>query len=95
MKVFDKMKRQLQKPPVLYMADNKERFHLYSDTSTFISGSALYQIRNGQPKLIAYTSKGMPTVAQNYSVTKLELYGLSIYIASFSHLLKRVHLMPL
>ena len=32
----------------------------------------------------------MPTVAQNYTITKLEFCGLAINIASFSHLLKRV-----
>ena len=31
--------------------------NLYSDTSMFATGSVLYQIQNGQPKLIAYTSK--------------------------------------
>ena len=41
---FDEIKRQLQKPPVLYMPDNEMRFHLYSDTSKFTTGSTLYQI---------------------------------------------------
>ena len=54
---FDEIKRWLQKPPVLHMPDNKGRFHLYSDTSKFITGSTLYQIQNGQPRLIAYASK--------------------------------------
>ena len=35
----------------------KGRFHLYSDTSKFVNGSALYQIQNGKSKLIAYASK--------------------------------------
>ena len=66
------------------------RFHLYSDTSKFATGSALYQIQNGKPKLIAYASKRLPEVARSYSITELELCGLAIDIASFSHLLKRV-----
>ena len=33
------------------------RFHLYSDMSKFATGSPLYQIQNGKPKLIAYASK--------------------------------------
>ena len=33
----------------------------------------------------------MPEAARNYSITELELCGLAINIASFSHLLKRVH----
>ena len=32
----------------------------------------------------------MPKAARNYSFTELEMYGLAINIASFTHLLKRV-----
>ena len=35
-------------------------------------------------------SKRLPEAARNYSITELELCGLAINIASFSHLLKRV-----
>ena len=35
-------------------------------------------------------SKRLPEAAKSYSITELELYGLAINIASFSHLLKRV-----
>ena len=56
----------------------------------FATGSALYQIQNGKPKLIAYASKRLPEAAKSYSITELELFGLAINIASFSHLLKRV-----
>ena len=47
-------------------------------------------MQNGQPKLIAYASKRMPEAAKNYSITELEMCGLAINIASFTHLLKRV-----
>ena len=57
---------------------------------TYATGSALYQIRNGKPKLIAYASKRLPDAAKNYSITELEMCGLAINIASFAHLLKRV-----
>ena len=72
------------------MPNKTVRFHLYSDTSKFVTGSALYQIQNGKPKLIAYSSKRLPEVTKSYSITELELCGLAINIASFSHLLKRV-----
>ena len=72
------------------MPNATSRFHLYSITSKFVTGSVLYQIRNGKPKLIAYASKRLPEAAKNYSITELELCGLAINIASFSHLLKRV-----
>ena len=72
------------------MPNKTGRFHLYSDTSKFATGSALYHIQNGKPKLIAYISKRLPEVARSYSITELELCGLAINIASFSHLPKRV-----
>ena len=31
---------------MLHMPNHEGRFHLYSDTSTFATGSALYQIQN-------------------------------------------------
>ena len=72
------------------MPSKTGRFHLYSDASKFVTESVLYQIENEKPKLIAYASKRLPEAAKNYSMTELELYGLAMNIASFSHLLKRV-----
>ena len=72
------------------MPNTTGRFHLCSDTSKFAIGSVLYQIQNGKPKLVMYASKRLPEAAKNYSITELELSGLAINIASFSHLLKRV-----
>ena len=62
----------------------------HSDTSKCATGGALYQIQNGKPKLIAYSSKRLPEAACNYSITELEMCGLAIYIASFVHLLRKV-----
>ena len=83
------------KPPVLHMPNKTGRFHLYSDTSKFATGSALYQIQNGKPKLFAYASKRLPEAVKSYSITELELCGLAINIASFAHLLKRVDFDPI
>ena len=66
------------------MPNKTGRFHLYSGTSKFATGSTLYQIQN------AYMSKRLPEAAKSYSNTELELCRLAINIASFSHLLKRV-----
>ena len=87
---FEEIKCRFIKPPVLHMPNKTGRFHLYSDTSKFATGSALYQIQNGKPKLIAYASKRLPEAAKSYSITELQLCGLVINIASFSHLIKRV-----
>ena len=75
---------------MLHLPDRKGRFHLYSDTSKFVTGSALYQIQNRKPKLIAYTSKRLPKAARNYSITELEMCRLAINIASFVYLFKMV-----
>ena len=89
---FDEIKNRLQKPLVLHLPDSRRMFYLYLDTSKFAKGSVLYQIQNGKPKLIAYVSKRLSEVAQNYSIVELEMCGLSINIASFAHLLKKVDL---
>ena len=87
---YEEIKKRLVKTPVLHMPNHEGRFHLYSDTSKFAAGSTLYQIQNGKPKLIAYASNRLPEAVRSYSITELELCGLAINIASFSHLLKRV-----
>ena len=90
---FEEIKCRLIKPPVLHMPNTTGRFHLYSDTSKIANRSALYQIQNSKPKLIAYASKRVPEATRNYSITELELCGLAVNIASFTHLLKELTLM--
>ena len=72
------------------MPDKSGRFHLYSNTSKFTTGSTLYQILNRQPRLRVYASKRVPTAVQNYSITELELCGSAIHIISFSYLLELI-----
>ena len=72
----------------IYLTDTDDSN--YSVTSKFATGSVLYLIQNGQPRLIAYASKRMPEAAKNYSITELEMCGLVMNIATFSHLLKKV-----
>ena len=43
-KAFDEIKCRLQRPPVLHLPNRHGCFQLYSDTSKFATGSALYQI---------------------------------------------------
>ena len=87
---FEEIKHRLVKAPILNMPSCEGRFHLYSDMNEFATGGALYQIQNGKPKLIVYASKRFPEAVRRYSITELELCGLAINIASFSHILKRV-----
>ena len=75
---------------VIHLPDSMRRCHLFSDTSKFASGSALYQIQSRKPKLIAYASKRLSKAAGNYSIIELEMCRLAINIASLVYLLKRV-----
>ena len=43
-----------------------------------------------KPSLLHMPAKKLPEAIRNYSITELELCGLAINIASFSHWLKRV-----
>ena len=61
---FEEIKSRLIRPPVLHMPNTTGRFHLYSDTNKFATGSVLYQMQNGKPKLIAYANKRLPEVAK-------------------------------
>ena len=89
--VFEEIQRRLVKVPVLHIPNHEHRFHLYSDTSKFAAGSALYQIQNRKRiRLIAYASKQLLEAVRSYLIAELELCGLVINIASFLHLLKRV-----
>ena len=88
-KAFEEIKSRLQKPPVLSMPDRKGRFILYSDTSKFATGSALYQVQDGISKLTAYVSKRMPEAAKNYSITELEMCGFSNRYCKFCTFTKK------
>ena len=68
---YEEIKGRLQKPPALHLPDKKGGFQLYSNTRKITTGSALYQIQNGKPKLIAYASKRVPEAAKNYPITGL------------------------
>ena len=87
---LEEIKSRLQKPPVLSIPNRKDIFILYSDTSKLATGNTLYQFQDGKCKLIAYVSKRMPEAVKNYSITELEMCGLAINIAHFSHILKKV-----
>ena len=54
------------------------------------TGSFLWQIQDGKPRLLGYASKSLPEACENYSVTELEMTGLAINIHLWKHLLLRV-----
>ena len=79
---FEEIKELLIKPPVLHLPRPGGRFNLYCDTSKTLTGSSLWQIQDGKPRLLGYASKSLPEAYENYSVTELEMTGLAINIYS-------------
>ena len=89
-KAFDHVKELLVKPPVLHLPRPGGRFILYCDTSKTHTGSSLWQMQDGKPRLLGYASKSLPDACQNYSVAELAMTGLVINIHLWKHLLLRV-----
>ena len=87
-KAFKEVKLRLKNPPVLHLPKAEGRFILYSDTSIEGTGSLLWQIQGGKPKLIGYASKTLPGACSRYSVTELEMTGLLVNMNLWKNLLK-------
>ena len=87
-KAFKEVKLRLKNPPVLHLPKADGRFIPYSDTSIEGTGSSLWQIQGGKPKLIGYASKTLPEACSRYSVTELEMTGLLVNMNLWKNLLK-------
>ena len=87
-KAFKEVKLRLKNPPVLHLPKAEGRFILYSDTSIEGTGSSLWQIHGGKPKLIGYAGKILPEACSRYSVTELEMTGLLVNMNLWKNLLK-------
>ena len=87
-KAFKEVKLRLKNPPVLHLPKAEGKFILYSDTSIEGTGSSLWQIQEGKPRLIGYASKTLPEACSRYSVTELEMTGLLVNMNLWKNLLK-------
>ena len=87
-KAFREVKLRLKNPPVLHLPKAEGRLILYSDTSIKGTGSSLWQIQEGKPKLIGYASKILPEACSRYSVTEFEMTGLLVNMNLWKNLLK-------
>ena len=87
---FDIIKERMLNPPILHLPKPGGRYVLYCDSSRTHTGSSLWQIQEGKPRLIGYASKSLPAPALNYSVTELEMTGMAVNIHLWRHLLHRV-----
>ena len=88
LKAFREVKLRLKNPPVLHLPKAEGRFILYSDTSIEGTGSSLWQIQEGKPKLIGYGSKTLSEACSRYSVTELEMTGLLVNMNLWKNRLK-------
>ena len=88
--VFYIIKERMLNPPILHLPKPGGRYILYCDSSRTHTGSSLWQIQEGKPRLIGYASKSLPAPALNYSVTELEMTGMAVNIHLWRHLLHRV-----
>ena len=92
---FETIKERMMNPPILYfpfslyLLKSRGRFILYYDSSRTHTGSSLWQIQNGKPRLIGYASKSLSDPALNYCVTELEMTGMAVNIHLWRHLLHR------
>ena len=77
-KAFREFKLRLTNPPVLHLSKAEGRLILYSDTNNEGTGSSLWQIQEGKPRLIDYASKTLPEACSRYSVTELEMTRLFV-----------------
>ena len=68
----------------------KDTFVLVSDTSTIGCGAMLYQMIDGEYRVVAYYSKKLPEAVRRYSISELELTGMLANITAFKHILRNV-----
>ena len=85
---YDAIIKLLVKPPVLSLPTNNGLFRLYCDTSRVGVGASLWQVQDGQERLLAYFSKALPKAAVHYGISELEMTGITIAVTAFRYLLK-------
>ena len=88
-KAFTDIKKMLMKPPSYIYPD------LLEDSFCIVipqkhTGSSLWQVQDGKPRLVGYASKTLPEACMNYSVTEIEMTGLALNIHLWKHFLLRV-----
>ena len=71
--------------PILAYADFKAAFVLHTDASGDGLGVVLYQVKDGQKRVIAYASRSLSKSERNYPVHKLEFLALKSAITDKFH----------
>lgn len=73
---FDLIIQKLTSAPVLGFANPQLPYTLHTDASTIGLGAALYQLQDGQSRVIAFASRGLSKSEMRYPAHKLEFLAL-------------------
>ena len=73
---FETLQRLCTESPILAYADFKVPFVLHTAASGYELGAVLYQVQDGQKRVIAYASRSLSKSETNYPVHKLEFLAL-------------------
>ena len=82
---FETLQKLCTESPILAYADFKAPFVLHTDASGDGLGAVLYQIQDGQKRVIAYASRSLSKSERNYPVHKLEFLALKWAITDKFH----------
>ena len=74
--IFNHLKDLLSSPPILEYPDFSLPFELHTDASAKALGAVLYQVQDGQKRVIAYASRALNKAEQKYSAFRLEFLAL-------------------
>lgn len=73
---FELIIEKLTSAPVLGFADWRLPYVVHTDASTTGLGAVLYQVQDGQSRVVAYASRGLSKSEKNYPAHKLEFLAL-------------------
>ena len=82
---FEALQRLCTEFPILAYADFKAPFVLHTDASGDGLGAVLYQVQDGQKRVIVYASRSPSKSERNYPVHKLEFLALKWTITDKFH----------
>ena len=84
---FEALRNALMTEPVLSHPTREGEFILDTDASNYAIGGALYQVQDGDEKVISYASKTLTDSQRNYCTTKRELLAVVSMVRYFRHYL--------
>jgi hypothetical protein len=85
--VFQQLKEELVKEPVLSLLNDVDPYNLDTDASNVSIGACLYQIWNGTEYLIAFASKTLSPAQRHYCTKRKKLLAIVVFRRQFKHYL--------